>query len=435
MVRDPIRWLYSLQQFGIKLGLDNIRALLDRLGHPESAFSSVLVGGTNGKGSVAAMLDAMLAASGVRTGLYTSPHLIRPGERIRIAGSDIQPGHLDRHLEAVREACERAVADQGLAAHPSFFEVMTATALHAFREAGVRVAVLEVGLGGRLDATNAVEAVLSIVVTVDLDHTERLGRSLEQIAAEKAGIVKKGKPLVSGVAQGEARAVLASACREAGSPFIEASQIASLTEGTEGAFTVRTARARYEDLRTPLPGRHQMGNARVALVAFEEVSRALGLTAASGDVKRGLASVRWAGRLQWIPGTPPLLLDGAHNPAGAAVLAEYLRGRGGHRPVLLFGAMRDKDVSHMLSPLAGLVEAVILTRAPVQHAADPHELTQQVPEGMGPAAVCPDPGAALERARALAGPGGWVLVAGSLYLVGDILGRLESRHVPGPVPL
>ena len=435
MSRDPIGWLYSLQRFGIKLGLDGIETLLDRLGHPESAFSSVLVGGTNGKGSVAAMLEAMLAASGVRTGLYTSPHLIRPNERIRIAGSDIPSGDLDRHLETVREACERAVADDGLATHPYFFEVMTATALHAFQEAGVRVAVLEVGLGGRLDATNAVDAELSIVVTVDLDHTERLGRRLEQIAAEKAGIAKKDKPLVSGVAQEDARAVLARACRAAGSRFIEAAQVASLIEGDGGAFALRTARAHYEGLRTALPGRHQMENARVALVGFEELSQTLRLKAEPGDVKRGLASVRWAGRLQWISGTPPLLLDGAHNPAGASVLAAYLRARGGRRPVLLFGSMQDKDVPLMLSQLAGLVEALILTRATVERAAAPQELAEQVPQGMGPAQVFPDPGQALERARVLAGPEGVVLVAGSLYLVGEILGRLEGHDGPGQIPL
>ena len=197
MAGDPIQWLYGLQQFGIKLGLEGISTLLERLGHPESAYPSALVGGTNGKGSVAAMMEAVLAASGCKTGLYTSPHLVRPGERVRISGSDLPAGDLGRQLETVRAAIERALADGALEAHPSFFEVMTATALGAFREAGIGAAVLEVGLGGRLDATNAVEAALSVIVTVDLDHTDRLGETIGPAFVRDA-FVAPGTQLLAG---------------------------------------------------------------------------------------------------------------------------------------------------------------------------------------------------------------------------------------------
>ncbi len=433
---DPIRWLFGLQQFGIKLGLLGIRTLLDRLGHPEAAFPSALVGGTNGKGSVAAMMASVLEASGLRVGLYTSPHLVRPGERVRIAGRDLTDRELGRHLESVRSAIDRALAEGALAAHPSFFEVMTAAALVAFREAGIDAAVLEVGLGGRLDATNAVEAALSVIVTVDLDHTDRLGGTLAKIAAEKGGIVKRGRPLVTGVLQEEALVVLRSICRDAGSPCIEAAKIACVVDGPGDAFAIETPAERYDGLSLPLPGLHQIENARVAVVALERFTGVLGRPLPPGAVRSGFRAVRWPGRLQWVEGSPPILLDGAHNPAGAAALAAHLRGRGGEPPVLLFGTMANKDARGILEPLAALARAVVLTRPPVERAAEPGEiaLLAATPTSALVETV-PDPAAALARARSLVPPGGYLLVAGSLYLVGAVLGLLENTESPGPVAM
>ena len=222
MTSEPVSWLYGLQSHGVKLGLDGIRSLLALLDHPERAYPSVLVGGTNGKGSVAAMIDAMLGASGRRSGLYTSPHLVRPNERIRIDGDDLGSHALDCALTVVRDACERGLAEGKLAAHPSFFEVMTASALWAFSQSDVDGAVLEVGLGGRLDATNATEPLVSAIVTIDLDHVATLGATLGEIAAEKAGIVRAGRPLISGVAQPEAVAVLKRSCDTLGATWIDA---------------------------------------------------------------------------------------------------------------------------------------------------------------------------------------------------------------------
>ena len=224
-----IEWLYGLQRFGIKLGLDNVRALLGMLGLPHAPCRFVHVAGTNGKGSVAAMVEAMLGASGVRTGLFTSPHLVRPHERIRIAGHDIAGNALDRHLFAVRAAIDRGLASHTLSSHPSFFEVITATALAAFAEARVDAVVLEVGLGGRLDATNAIDAETGAVVSLGLDHTSVLGSTIEEIAAEKAGIVKPGMTLVSGVTQQAAIDVVRDACAERGSTFVEARIAATLS--------------------------------------------------------------------------------------------------------------------------------------------------------------------------------------------------------------
>ncbi len=431
---DTILWLYGLQQFGIKLGLGGIRALLERLGSPERSFPSVLVGGTNGKGSVGAMLDSMLGAHGLRAGFYSSPHLVRPTERIRIGGLDAGEADLRRWLETARRASETAVADGALEAHPSFFEVMTAAALLGFREAGLDVAVLEVGLGGRLDATNAVEPRVSCIVTVDLDHTERLGGTLREIAIEKAGIVRRGRPVVSGAVRPEAVDAIRERCRDEGAPLVEARAVASLSEDAgRGAFRVETARGAYDRLRLGLPGIHQRDNARVAVVLLEEIGSALGFEVSPDAVRRGLAAVRWPGRLQWVAGDPPVLLDGAHNPAGAETLAGYLRERGGPAPVLLFAAAAGKDVAGILEPLRGLVARAVVTRPPVERAADPAPLAS-VATGLGlPAEVVPAPGAALDRARRLAKDGSFVLVAGSLYLVGTVLSLLEGGDAPGPV--
>jgi dihydrofolate synthase/folylpolyglutamate synthase len=418
MTHDPVLWLYGLQSHGIKLGLDGIRALLGLLDHPERAYPSVLVGGTNGKGSVAAMLDAMLAASGLRTGLYTSPHLVRPNERIRILGDDVATPELHRTLEIVRAGCERGLADGSLAEHPSFFEVMTAAALCAFRDASVDAAVLEVGLGGRLDATNATEPLVSAIVTVDLDHVGTLGTTLEAIAHEKAGIIRAGHPLVSGVVQRDVAAVLRARCEASGATFVDA----RMTQLPSGA-------------RLSLDGDHQRANARVAAAAFEAFSLAIGRSADPRAIRHGLETTRWPGRIQLVPGAPPILLDGAHNAAGAEALAAHLALRGGPKPVLLFAAMADKDIAGILAPLAPHVASVVATKPGVLRAAESRDVAAAARALGLPAGAEPQTVRALEKARSLAGPGGLVLVAGSLYLVGAVAAALEGGAAPGPVSM
>jgi dihydrofolate synthase/folylpolyglutamate synthase len=432
---NPVDWLYDLQHSGIKLGLDNIRALLDVLDHPERSYPSVLVAGTNGKGSVAAMLESMLRAHGIRAGMFTSPHLVRPNERIRIDGRDISDGALDQLLIEMRERIEGGIAAGALEICPSFFEVVTATAIQAFHEHRVGCGVLEIGMGGRLDATNVVDAVMSIVVSIDYDHVEKLGGTIESIAAEKAATVKPGRPLVSGVDREAARAVLVEAAAAAGSPLIDARRVADIAHAEGERFSIHTVRHAYRDLELPLRGRHQIDNARVAVVALETLAPELGFDPDPSKVREGLGNVRWPGRLQWVEGRPPLLLDGAHNPAGAEALADYLRSRGGERPVLLFNAMRKKKVEEMVGPLADLIDAVVITRARVDRAAEPEDLAPVLEPLVKRVEVIPDPGEALERARALALPDSYVLVAGSLYLVGEILALSETSPVPGPVSM
>jgi len=437
-VTDSVEWLYGLRHKGIKLGLDNIRGLLRLLDHPERHYRIAHVAGTNGKGSVAAMLDAMLEACGVRSGLFTSPHLVRPNERIRIGGRDIDSAELDTRLDAMRRLIETALGAGKLEVHPSFFEVMTASALETFRQNGLGAAVLEVGLGGRLDATNAVDPDVCVVVNVDLDHTKTLGGTLERIAGEKAGIIKPGKPLVSGAVQQRVVDLLRDTCRRRGAEWIDARLAARLVRDDSTSFALRTARAEYDDLRLPLPGRHQIDNARVALVAFERLMDALERPCEPEAVRRGLGAVRWAGRIHSIPGGPDeadLLLDAAHNPAGLRSLVAYLRTSGPERPVLLFGATSGKPLEALLGPLANFSDTVVFTTPPVDRGIEPAELRRVGMPLFARVETEPDAADALRRARELAGSDGTVLVAGSLYLIGEILGLLEGRDVPGPVAL
>jgi len=438
MAHETIDWLYGLEHFGIKLGLDNIRTLLEMLNHPERDYRCIHVAGTNGKGSVAAMADAILTAAGVRSGLFTSPHLVRPNERIRIAGLEIADDDLHRLLREMRALIEAALANNDLETQPSFFEVITATALETFAKQEMQAAILEVGLGGRLDATNAVDADVGVVVSIGLDHTKTLGPTLELIAGEKAGIIKPGMPVVTGVVQQRAIDVLQQVCSSRGAELIHARSVVSLLSEENDHFTLATSRGTYPSLRCALPGRHQIDNARVALAACELLAERIGLTLDGDAVRTGLASIHWPGRLQWIEpgnGRPRLLLDGAHNPAGVAAVASYLRARRGPRPVMMFGATSGKPLDRLLGPLAGLVDGVVFTRPPVERGLDPQEVAAATSGLFEPVEAIPDPAEALNRAGRLAGSDRYVLVTGSLYLVGEVLGLLTAEDFPGPIAM
>lgn len=434
-----IDWLYGLQHFGIKLGLHNIQVLLDLLGRPERGYRTVQVAGTNGKGSVAAMLDAMLAASGKRSGLFTSPHLVRPNERIRLLGDDIGDAELNTCLLAMRERIERALAAGTLEAHPSFFEVITATALDAFRHHRMDAAVLEVGLGGRLDATNAVDADVGVVVSIALDHVKTLGPTVEKIAAEKAGIVKPGMSVVSGIRQPEARQVLIDACERRGARWIDGRQRIALASGDARGFSLHGAHGAYRDLEVALAGPHQVDNARIAVAAFECLMERFGETAREDAIREGLAKVRWAGRLQWVDrgaGRPRVLLDGAHNPEGIRCIAEYLDAHPlDADAVLLFGATNGKPLDQLLRPLAAHFRNIVVGRPPVERGLDPREVAAAAEPFFDQVEAAADTSAAFSLAEAIAGSDGTIFVTGSLYLVGEVLGLLERRRVPGPVAM
>jgi dihydrofolate synthase / folylpolyglutamate synthase len=424
--RRELAYLASRSQFGMKFGLETIRLLLERMGRPDRACPILLVAGTNGKGSVVAYTEAALRAAGLRTGRYTSPHLVRVNERIAVGGRLISDEELARAIGRVREAADELVRSRRLGVHPTYFEVMTASALEHFRRRRIDVAVLEVGMGGRLDATNATEPLASAIVSVDYDHQSYLGATLGKIATEKAGVLRPGRTTVLGPLPPEARRAIAARARAVGARLVEASRGVRVREN-EGRLDVSTKRRRYRGL-VPLPGVHQHANLLVALRLVEE-AKAGGLPFDLGRAGRGISQTRWPGRLEWVEGDPPLLLDGAHNPSGARALGAYLRGRGPF--VLLFGVMADKDVRGMARALFPPAAAVVLTCPPGRRAASPATILQSTPRLARPARAEADPRRALALARRIAregGPGVPVVVAGSLYLVGAVKALLARTR-------
>jgi len=407
---DALSYLFSLEQFGIKFGLASIRALLARLGNPDHAFRSIHVAGTNGKGSVTAMVDSVLRRAGHRSARYTSPHLIDLSERFVVDGRAVEAAEMARAAEDVRQAIDAAIAEGTLSAKPTFFEATTAMAFDMFRRAGVEFGVIEVGLGGRLDSTNVIDPVVTAITSIDFDHQQYLGNTLAEIAGEKAGIIKPGVPVVVGDVVPEAFAVIERIARERGAGLIRAD----------------AAGRDYGPIRLGLRGAHQTANARVAMRVLETLER-LGVSIGREAVVDGLTHVTWPGRLEHrtLPGGREMILDAAHNPAGAAALASYLRTLGGPPPALVFGAMRDKDVDGMLRVLLPAIGRVIVTRPSNPRAADPVELAARiraVDPGL-PVEIVASPIAAVTAA---AQTSRFVVVAGSIFLLGDVMQEIGA---------
>lgn len=429
---SPLDRLFALEQFRIKLGLEAMRALLWALGAPEQRWPSLHIAGTNGKGSTAAMVERALRAQGHRTGRYTSPHLHRVEERVAIDGHDIAPPAFAHALERVFAASDDLQARGVLPHGPTFFEVSTAAAFVAFAEAKVDIAVVEVGLGGRFDATNVVVPVAGAITSIAFDHERHLGTTLDAIAREKAGIAKAGVPLVVGDVGGDALHAIETSARDAGAVLIEARDGVSVHERLiDGALetTITTAHDTYGPLRLGLSGAHQGGNAVVAVRLLEAWAAATGHALRRSAVETGLSDVVWPARLEWLqaPGTSVrVLIDAAHNPAGAAALASYLRTAGGPPVTLVTSVMADKDVSGLLTPLVPHVARVIATAADTPRALPAAVLGERiaalVPPGT-PVDVVANPLDAIGVARSVAGAHP-VLLAGSIYLVGPLRAAL-----------
>jgi len=405
--RRSLDYLYGLQRFGIKLGLDNIRTLLSRLGRPDRDMRIVHVAGTNGKGSVCATLAEILTGAGFRVGLYTSPHLHSFTERIRIDGRPIAEQEVARLTDDVRRFAEGIPV--------TFFEFTTALALHHFKQQQVDFTLLEVGMGGRLDATNAVRPGVSIITPICHDHAEYLGADLAAIAGEKAGIIKNGVPVIIGPQEPAARKVLEARARQVGAPCFRYGHDFSASESGAG-FSYRGVGLELTELKTALPGAHQHGNLSLALAAVGLLRRQ-GAEIADGAVIEGVSRTRWPGRLEWWRGGREVLLDGAHNAGGASVLAEYLDTLqiDGVRWVL--GMKRDKVAGDILKPLLARATKVYCTLAPVEQATAPDELVRLVRGRGGRAEAFEQPQEALSKALADRAGGEIVLVAGSLFLV------------------
>jgi dihydrofolate synthase/folylpolyglutamate synthase len=407
---DPLTYLQSLEQFGIKFGLDNISAIVAQLGHPERAFRSVHIAGTNGKGSVTAMVDAALRAAGHRSARYTSPHLLDLTERFTIDGRPVERHALAAVASDVRDAVDALRRVGALEVQPTFFEATTAIAFELFRRAGVDVAVLEVGMGGRLDATNVVPPMVTAITSIALDHQQYLGTTLREIAREKAGIIKPGVPVIVGALPGEARTVIDEIARDR-----DAEVIVAMPDD-------------IGDMPVGLAGAHQRANAAVA----RQILRTLdsrGVPVPPPAIAHGLAEPQWPGRLDLrrLPDGREALLDAAHNPAGAAALASYLHGWHSDEPPppLVFAAMRDKDLVGMVEALLPAVGSMIVTRAATPRAAAPDELAA-IAQRLAPAksiTVASTPEEALDAAWRISPR---IVVAGSIFLLGDVLKVLDA---------
>jgi len=417
-------YLRSRSWLGTRFGLRTMRRLVAELGHPERAFKSALIAGTNGKGSVSAYLDEGLRSATLKVGRYTSPHLIDIRERITVSGKNIGRAAFERLVLEVREASERLIATGVLSAHPNHFEILTAVAFLFFREKKVDIAVLEVGLGGRLDATNVSSPLVSTIVSIDFDHEEFLGRTLAAIAGEKAGVVRRGRRVVVGPMPREAEKTIVRIARSRGASVVSAFRGVTLRRGGE-AVDVRTPAGAYPAIK-PLPGAHQRTNLVVAIRTLESLFRA-GIRLDAPRAVHAMSRAQWPGRLERFEGRPPFLLDGAHNPAGAKALAAYLA-EAGTPHVLVFGAMRDKHVDEMANELFPKARLVIATRVRMKRAATTRHLFD-IGRRLGLLAVEEASiSRAVLRAARVARPGETVVVAGSLYLVGAVRKRLLARR-------
>ncbi|HEV8581695.1 MAG TPA: folylpolyglutamate synthase/dihydrofolate synthase family protein [Thermoanaerobaculia bacterium] len=419
----PDSILSRLEALGIKLGLERARAILAAMGEPQRRFPAVLIAGTNGKGSTSALLAAIAGAAGYRTALYTSPHLEHVEERLQIGGQTIPSPRFAGLLADVVELAERETGSP-----PTYFEAVTLAAFRWFAEEEVDLAVVEVGLGGRLDATNLCDPILSLITPIAFDHREFLGDTLASIAREKAGILRSGRPALAWIEEPEAAGSVRKAAFEIGARLRFASEEVRIGEvealGWAGQRVRLTTPARRYDLQLALLGAHQAKNLGLAVRGAEALAD-LGFERIDPPaIAEGTAACRWPGRLEPIelPDGRRVLLDAAHNVSGAAMLADFLDRLG--RPVdLLFGVLADKDYEEMLSLLASRAQRVVLTKPPSPRAKDPAALAALLP-GHETVIVEPDPAHALERALDLKGE--ILVVCGSIFLVGEIRSRLRA---------
>lgn len=437
---DAIRYLYSLgnEVLTAKLGLYNISTLLRSLGSPQKNFQSILIAGTNGKGSVAAFISTVLRQAGYTTGLYTSPHLHTIEERIQVNGNLISSADFSRVTGVVKNEVEKLMNPKvnrheqpGLDRHPTYFEMVTAIALRYFAEQGIQLAILEVGMGGRLDATNVVDPVVAVITNVSLDHQRYLGKTLEEIATEKAGIIKprtytQGQPLpvvyctsvpaVVDVLEKQSLAAGATLFPVVGS-YLFKSEADALGRYK---LTVNCELGEGIEIDVPLLGDHQVLNVLTVIKVIERL-RSAGFQITKEQLQHGIGRTCWPGRMEIVGWSPMVLLDGAHNPAGASCVKEYAQKfLNGKQIILVFAAMQDKDFKEMGKILFPLGKDIVLSRIAMERAADPLQIAGTIPEFNNRYHFTESPESALQLARRLAGPKDVILVVGSLFLVGEV---------------
>lgn len=415
--------MYGLRRFGIKLGLSTIRNILKALGNPQDNFQCIHVAGTNGKGSVASALASILHVAGYRAGLYTSPHLIRFNERIRINEQQITNDDVVAAYQAVRGAHYRQ-------REPTFFEFATAMAFYEFGRQNVDWAVIETGMGGRLDATNMIKPALSVITNVSLEHRDYLGNTLSQIAREKAGIIKKQTPVITGVKQQSAIAVLKEAAQKKSAPLYRYGKEFTVKRHKSGGFSYSGIAHNWHNLQTRLLGDHQIDNSALVLAAIELLKKKkVGLSVQ--NIKKGLIEMHWPGRLEIVCRDPFIMLDGAHNLIAARRLARYLSQNLADRGItLVVGILNDKPYASILKSLLPLCRRVILTRARIDRALDPQTLYTVAKETIADITIIPDVTQAVAHAVEEYRPKEAICIAGSLYVVGEAMQAFEEGLIP-----
>jgi dihydrofolate synthase / folylpolyglutamate synthase len=443
---SAVRYLLSLgrelaaptQATAAKFNLENITILLDRLGRPDRAYPTIHIAGTNGKGSTAAFVESILRHAGFRTGLNTSPHLERINERFRINGDEISGEQFADTFTRIHTVIEELLAEGKLRAHPTYFECVTALAFEVFANERVEFGVIEVGLGGRLDATNIITPVVSIITRIDFDHENFLGNSLREIAGEKAGILKHGIPAVSAPQLPEAQEVLRARAAELHCPLLETAEairIDNETKAEGGCFHARVtelATGAQFSLAPQLPGRFQLQNALNAVAAARLLQQKQ-FRVSNANIEAGIAEARWPGRLEKLQSRPDIYLDGAHNPGAARELAHFLEQNfAGRRIILIYGAMRDKAVDEVTGLLFPQVAEVIFTQPNNPRSISPTQLAEMAGHHAAHFTTIAKAEQALGHALANAHPDDAIFITGSLYLVGQLRHGWQTRRV-GPV--
>ena len=419
------------QAAAAKFDLENITILAERLGRPDRAYPSAHIAGTNGKGSTAAFLESILRCAGFQTGLNTSPHLEKINERIRVNGEEISDDAFAETFTRIQALNEELLAAGKLRAHPTYFECVTAMAFEYFARERVDFGVFEVGLGGRLDATNIVTPVVSIITRVDFDHENFLGHSLAEIATEKAGILKQGVPLILAEQRAEVLEVIQMRARELGCPTIETATAFRIEkewmDGRGRAIVSENASGWSMELAPRLPGRFQIQNSLNAVAAARYLQKR-GYRVSDDAIALGISQAVWPGRLEKLQSEPDVYLDGAHNPSAARELAAFLEQNLADRKIwLIFGALRDKAVDEIAGVLFPLAAEVIFTEARTSRAISVAQLAEITSHHAGNFTVIQDPEPALEYALDQAAPHDAIIVAGSLYLVGQLRHHWKSR--------
>jgi dihydrofolate synthase/folylpolyglutamate synthase len=415
-------YLDRIQNLGIKFGLDNVRVVLSSLNNPQEQYPSIHVAGTNGKGSVCAMLSQIILEHNFHPGLFTSPHLVTVRERIQIAGRHISEKCFSRHLTRIRGVVEELIASKTLLSPPTYFEILSCLAFLFFAEEGADIAVLEVGMGGRFDATNVVKPLVSAITTISPEHQKFLGDTQGEIASEKAGIIKPGVPLICGVEELEAHTTIRKKAEELNAPFfaVFSDGRGLRKEKTAGKFRFEYKLEEEEYVYVPaLLGEHQGKNAAIAISVAQQLSQKW-KRLKHARIIRGIETAHWPGRLEIICKKPLVIVDGAHNEEGAKALREYIQEFISSPVVLVFAVMRDKNIEKLSEILFPLAQKVILTKFPFFKAAEPEDIQRQAPRFQDRILIQPDVQKAVQSAIQAASSNGVVLVAGSLFLIGEI---------------